>query len=88
MADKPEVCGFCHSDQPRETIYVGQIEYGSRCVRCGATSTKSARELRIAAKGVTPGGFDSTPVGIVSKMLKDPYKFFTGRKQQPPKSDN
>jgi hypothetical protein len=88
MADKPEVCGFCHSDQPRETIYVGQIEYGSRCVRCGATSTKSARELRIAAKGVTPGGFDSTPVGIVSKMLKDPYKFFTGRKQEPPKRDN
>jgi hypothetical protein len=42
----------------------------------------------MAAKGVTPGGFDSTPVGIVSKMLKDPYKFFTGKKQEPPKRDN
>lgn len=88
MADKPEVCGFCHSDEPREIIYVGKIEYGSKCVRCGATTTKSARDLRLAAKSVTPGGFESTPVGIVSKMLKDPYKFFTGRKQQPPKSDN
>ncbi len=88
MAEQPEVCGYCHSDKPREIIYAGPIEYGSKCVTCGATTTKSARELRIAAKGVTPGGFDSTPVGIVSKMLKDPYKFFTGKKQEPPKRDN
>ncbi|CAB4542492.1 MAG: hypothetical protein F2536_01785 [Actinobacteria bacterium] len=88
MADKPEICGFCHSDKPREIIYVGPIEYGSKCATCGATTTRSARDLRLAAKEVTPGGFDSTPVGIVSKMLKDPYKFFTGRKQEPPKTDN
>jgi hypothetical protein len=85
MATEPQKCGYCRSDSPGEIIYVGKIEYGSKCVTCGATATKSARELRLAAREATPGGFESTPVGIVCKMLKDPYKFFTGRKQEPPK---
>jgi hypothetical protein len=85
MAEKPEICGFCHSDKPREIIYVGKIEYGSKCVTCGATTHRSARDLRLEAKSMAPGGFDSSPVGIVSRMLKDPFKFFTGRKQEPPK---
>jgi hypothetical protein len=41
----------------------------------------------MAAKDFTPGGIEFTPVGIVSRMLKDPYKFFTGRKQEPPKGN-
>ncbi len=87
MADEPQKCGYCRSDKPREIIYVGKIEYGSKCVTCGATTQRSARELRMAAKDVTPGGFETTPVGIVSRMLKDPFKFFTGRKQEPPQDN-
>ena len=45
MADKPEICGFCHSDKGREVIYVGKIEYGSKCVTCGATQQATQREM-------------------------------------------
>jgi hypothetical protein len=85
LPDKPGC--YLMKNENGEIIYVGKIEYGSKCVTCGATTQRSARELRMAAKDVTPGGFESTPVGIVSKMLKDPFKFFTGRKQEPPKDN-
>lgn len=83
MADKPEICGFCHSDKGREIIYVGKIEYGSKCVTCGGVQQASQREMKQQVKGVTQVSFENSPVGIVSRMLQDPYKFFTGKKQKP-----
>ena len=83
MADKPEICGFCHSDKGREIIYVGKVEYGSKCVTCGALQQASGKDVRQAVRQVGPAGFENSPLGIVSRMLQDPYKFFTGRKQKP-----
>jgi hypothetical protein len=52
MADKPEICGFCHSDKGRETIYVGKIEYGTKCLTCGATQqVHTARDEAAGSRG-------------------------------------
>jgi hypothetical protein len=83
MAGKPDICGFCHSDKGRETIYVGKIEYGTKCVTCGATQQSTQREMKQQVREVTQVGFENSPLGIVSRMLQDPYKFFTGKKQNP-----
>ena len=83
MAEKPEICGFCHSDKGREIIYVGKIEYGSKFVTCGATQQATQREMKQSVRETTQVGFENSPIGIVSRMLKDPYKFFTGKSQDP-----
>jgi Zn ribbon nucleic-acid-binding protein len=83
MADKPDICGFCHSDKGRETIYVGKIEYASKCVTCGGVQQVSQRDMKKSVREVTQVGFENSPVGIVSRMLQDPYRFFTGKKQKP-----
>ena len=83
MADQPEICGFCHSDKGRETIFVGKIEYGTKCLTCGATQQATQREMKQQVREVTQVGYENSPIGSVSRMLKDPYKFFKGKKQDP-----
>jgi Zn ribbon nucleic-acid-binding protein len=82
MAELPEICGFCHSDKGRETIYVGKVEYGSKCVTCGAVQQATQREMKRSVRQVAPVGFENSPMGIVAKMLKDPLKFFGGKPKE------
>ena len=69
-------CGFCRDTSEKEVIYLGKVEFGKKCRLCGATSQHGLRKLRNQALSVTPPGFENTPIGLVSKMLKDPLAFF------------
>lgn len=82
MAELPEICGFCHSDKGRETIYVGKIVYGTKCVTCGAVQQATQREMKRSVRQVAPVGFENSPMGIVAKMLKDPLKFFGNKPKE------
>jgi hypothetical protein len=39
--------------------------------------------MKQQVREVTHVGYENSPIGIVSRMLQDPYKFFTGKKQKP-----
>ena len=69
-------CGFCRDTSEKEIIYMGKVEFGTKCRTCGATAQHGLRKLRKQALSVTPPGFEQTPTGIVSRMLKDPLAFF------------
>ena len=62
----------------------GKIEYGHQVPNLWCyPASNAARDEAAGSRGYPPSVIENSPIGIVSRMLQDPYKFFTGKKQKP-----